>query len=228
MFEPGPAPTSPKAQPPALDTSFFSRDDALESASFRRGSVEAVPQGAREPESKLGTDEEIATGAASEARPGPASKAPSRDERSFLRRLWDGYFETKSIEKGGLLYRCLGVHLFKAALMGTVGRLHKWMRDSSGEGNNYCLGGHSVEDLKKMEGQTRMNEAIHAGAILVTNLPFIALSLLGGPAAGPIIWGTLALNAYCIMLQRYNRDRLERTIERAESRPSQRIPSFKP
>jgi hypothetical protein len=150
-----------------------------------------------------------------------------KDRTSVIATVVDIYFRPKAFEAKGTLYGALGVGYFKTVLMATIGLFFTRLKDKSGDGNNYCLGGHTLRDLKQMEWATRFNESLHIGAIALTNIPMMIEPLSSGQAPHWAMLALFTLNAYCIMLQRFNRERLYRAIDRAERRPSHRIPQFK-
>jgi hypothetical protein len=154
-----------------------------------------------------------------------AQSAVSIDNKSsepLHRRLLNPYFEPKSFEANGTIYRMAGVHIFKAVLIGGATGFFKVRSiEHTKKLCPYFLGGHSLTDLKKTEGWTRIYESMHVAAILFTNLPHVT-----NTQVLPFMLTAFAVNLYCVLLQRYNRERLHRAIQRIESRPSQRMPRF--
>lgn len=155
-----------------------------------------------------------------------AQAAVSVDNKSsepLHRRLLNPYFEPKSFEANGTIYRMAGVHIFKAVLMGgAIGVFKVLSIEHVKKRGGYFLGGQSLDDLKGMEGRTRIYESMHVAAILFTNLPHVT-----NTQVLPFMLTAFAVNLYCVLLQRYNRERLYKAIQRIESRPSQRMPRFR-
>lgn len=118
-------------------------------------------------------------------------------------------------ERDNIIYTALGVPLFKKALMHTIGAVHRMV--SGPEGTNYVLGGSSLEDLKRMERHTQVNEMLHlfgaiTGAYALSDFAF------SGTPIGVTALVIQVINAYCIFLQRYNRQRLLAAIDQKETR----------
>lgn len=152
------------------------------------------------------------------------------NNRSFLRKAADLYFEPKSFEKweNGRLYEYLGARYVQKAVMGTVGKLTSKIV-SSEKGDNYIIGRrHDIKSLKRFEWRTRFNETVHTfgeawivGWALLINYKCydFAKELEKGNYDITMILGTgLLLNGALVMLQRYNRARVHNIIEKKEKR----------
>lgn len=144
--------------------------------------------------------------------------AISRDNRSMLRKITDVYFKPKSFEKSGKLYRALGVKYVQKAVMGTVGKVFRTMGVGEIAGQYFIGKTRNLRSLKTYDKGTRFNETIHAPQIL-WNATELAQAISEDNYGSAVFWGGLLLiNAPCTMLQRYNRARVEKAIERIESR----------
>ncbi|VVB75054.1 Uncharacterised protein [Candidatus Tiddalikarchaeum anstoanum] len=99
------------------------------------------------------------------------------------------YFRPKSFEFSKF-YEYLGVGIFK--------KLVTFFKNPSGEGDNYFISKErSVDSLINFEKKTRNNETIHAYAMAVS-----------------VCWPVVSvINAYLVMLQRYNRARIVKTLQ---------------
>ena len=82
--------------------------------------------------------------------------------------------------------------------------------------NAYVLGGRSLQAVRTFERKSRRSELVHLGG-LVMALIFLALAAVAGGlfVAGAIVF---AANFHCFLLQRYNRIRVYRVLERARAR----------
>ena len=114
------------------------------------------------------------------------------------------YFRPKKWEGTGFIYELIGILIFK-----------KWvvkMRRKSTKPNNYYLWQKNEDGLKKYERKTRYNELMHLAGIL---LPSIGL-LKGGNDTLLVVtlWFVLIINVYPFFLQRYNRIRIYRILEK--------------
>jgi hypothetical protein len=124
----------------------------------------------------------------------------------------DWYFRPRAFELEGQLYEWLGVRRFKTALMrrARVGARNR-------TANAYALGGRNAADLRRFEQLTRRSELIHLGGVVAS----VVCLLIG-------VWGVRIMlvtaaaifltNFHCLILQRYNRIRIFRTIGRARGR----------
>jgi len=137
-------------------------------------------------------------------------------------------FGPKRFELETKLYRYLGVHLFKGALMGTLHTLTSGMLREGGlrkskvlqSHGNYYLMGQSESGMRSYCRATLIPEILHGVFAIHSAISFYKAlhssdSTFFGiacAAAYPVI------NAYCVMLQRYNRARVARVLSKASSR----------
>lgn len=130
-------------------------------------------------------------------------------------RYW--YFTLKAVEKWrhGGLYRCLGVPLFKHYVP-TSG---DWIARRRGE-RRIPPGGHSaLRDLRNYERRTRLIEWRHLGGFVAMGAGIELTGTLLGSTAVAWLWlANIALNLYPIMLQRYNRLRIGRVLQRVAAK----------
>ncbi len=125
--------------------------------------------------------------------------------------LSERYFRPKAIEFDGKPYEWLGVIQFKRLLMSFISDAPApWAM------NFYVLGGRSLEDLRTFEKRSRRSEVIHGLALLA------ALVAVG---RGSWVPGTLvfAANFHCFLLQRYNRIRVYRVLNRRADGPGNHV-----
>ncbi len=114
------------------------------------------------------------------------------------------YFTIKPFEQNGRLYEKLGVGVFKKLVRrGPLSIFSPTLR---------FIGG--VSALPKLEYEMRKAEAGHLTIFLVVLL-FAGMAMVRGwfDAAGWMLLFSILLNGYPIMLQRYNRIRLQRMVE---------------
>ncbi|VVB77846.1 Uncharacterised protein [uncultured archaeon] len=135
-----------------------------------------------------------------------------KDNRSIVRKCLEAYFEPKSFEKwqNGRVYEWLGIKYFQKAYLATFGKIAnpsgKWIDDKS------------TESLKSYIAGTRALELAHiglAGFFLAGDLIIASNSennnSLGGFLRGCAV--NLAINLYPIILQRYNRTRVQTVLD---------------
>ena len=123
------------------------------------------------------------------------------------------YFEPKRFEKtgNGLLYRRLGIRFFKRYLPTSGDIVSRWrgmarIRRSEG-GLDQALRGY--------ERVTRTHEARHiVGALSMLAISWWAIVLHDRGQWPALIIANVIINGYPIMLQRYNRIRLETAMAR--------------
>ena len=132
---------------------------------------------------------------------------------SLRERVSELYFRPKGVEFDGRIYEWLAVVRFKQLLMKLV------KADSSTPTPNaYVLGGRGLEKLLAFEGRTRRSEAIHLLGLIFS---FVLLALAASRRAwGPGVAGIVVFvaNFPCFILQRYNRIRLLRVLDRERNR----------
>ncbi len=125
------------------------------------------------------------------------------------------YFRPRTCELNGKLYEWLGVLRFKRALMSVV-RVNL----ENVTANGYVLGGRSPEHLRAFEKRTRRSELIHLGGLAVSAL-CLCLGVWSGRGMFVPAVVIFAANFHCFILQRYNRIRILRVLERASRLPAQ-------
>ena len=130
----------------------------------------------------------------------------------YLEGFGESYFRPRSGE--GRLYEALGVRSFRRAVLFTTGSLHRLFRLSRLGLKNYFLDGGSYRDVKRFETWTRINEGTHL-LLAPVFLSSCALSAVHGNLGAAVAYGVSAMvNQWCIFLQRYNRTRLYRLMDR--------------
>jgi len=134
---------------------------------------------------------------------------------------FDFYFQPKFFEKSGRIYEWIGVQFFqKYSPTGRMSLDYSW---SSASPYSPSLDG----VLQKYESVTRLLELVHIElAVLVSLLGFLIIygaRLVGDEALGNNIYIPITFiifnvigNFYQIFLQRYNRARIYRILERKE------------
>ena len=123
-------------------------------------------------------------------------------------RVGELWFLPKKFEVDGRIYRWLGVIAFKRRLMRLV-------RTNPTANDFHKLGGHSLSHLRAFDVTSRRSELIHlvglAMGVVFMSLGAIALSLMiAGLAA-------FVLKFHCFALQRFNRARIYRVLQRARN-----------
>lgn len=121
-----------------------------------------------------------------------------------------GYYDTRVFERTGQVYERLGIRLFK-----------KFVR--RGPLSVFNRGLHfpkerTIPALQHLDHQMRKAETAHV-YIFVLMLIFSGYALIkGGPAAmGWMLGFNILINGYPIMLQRYNRLKLQELIQKLET-----------
>ncbi len=142
-------------------------------------------------------------------------------QKSFLTRIADSYFAPKQFErwKNGRVYELLGVKYVQKVIMGTIGA---WSRKKGGGefACAYFIGRRvNLSSLNTYESGTRLNETIHAPLVLLCG--YLTFSQLGtGEYVSATISGVATVvNVACTMLQRYNRARVYRVLEKQQHCP---------
>jgi len=136
--------------------------------------------------------------------------------RKTVKRVSNAWFDPKSFESPEL-YEKLGIKVYKKYLptSGDLMLRHVWKRLFK-EG---FLKNGSIEELEKLRDTTKLYEAIHTGAFgLYTGLNAYALSSNRISLSVFLGISNLLQNVYPIMLQRYNRLRVSKIINRKEKR----------
>ena len=125
--------------------------------------------------------------------------------------LSERYFRPKAIEIDGRIFEWLGVVRFKRLLMGLLTVDAGRRRESA-----YVLSGRSLDDVRAFERRSRRSEVVH-GLWLVVAVVFLVFGLWVRSlfVAGLVV---LAANLHCFLLQRYNRVRVYRVLNRRASK----------
>ena len=143
-----------------------------------------------------------------------------KDLSSRIGNVAEAYFSPKQFEKDGRIYKLLGVRKFKRYMPTSGDLVINHLRKSSGKG---LINGSTTKDLHRYERYTRLFEATHLGfGVPLTGLVIDAVLQNRLDAAAIITTMNIAGNIYPVMVQRYNRARLYRTIERNEKRRKRR------
>jgi hypothetical protein len=117
----------------------------------------------------------------------------------------EGYFRPRAFEREGRTYEYLGVRIFKKLMLNRISTILNASLRFSGR----------LDSLKQLETATRAAETAHAIVFLMMLLP-TAYALTKGwlDAAGWMMLFNIPLNMYPVMLQRYNRMRLQRLMQK--------------
>jgi len=128
-------------------------------------------------------------------------------------RLPAGYYRIRPFERGGRLYRRLGVRILKRLLRRGVMTVFN--------PTLYLPAVRDAEGLSRLEREMRAAETAHVLMFLLI-LPVIGHAVIRGwwGAAGWTLLFDVLINAYPVMLQRYNRDWVGELI--ARQRPAGR------
>ncbi len=132
-------------------------------------------------------------------------------------RLPEWYFHSKGFEKSGRVYKLLGVLLLrKLVWRGPIHVLAPALRYSGRR-----------ESLPALERETRKAESAH-GLAFLASLLLLAYALYNEclNSAGWLLLFNILLNVYPMMLQRYNRVRLEKLLQK--SPPNQPLQQTRP
>jgi hypothetical protein len=148
----------------------------------------------------------------------PTQLQNAHNRSALWQNIKEGYFKTRWFEANGMLYKALGVGLFRIGLMKAVTKIRPRLKDSP---SNYTIGGRSVEAVKDYIKSTRSNESIHLVGCLFSSFPAVPSS------TSPVLFDALgmtalAVNVYCVLLQRYNRARIMRALPKLEEREKRR------
>jgi hypothetical protein len=141
------------------------------------------------------------------------------ENKTWKERLSDFYFTPREFEKSGRLYECLGIKYFKKVLMRTQGQIHKRQYGNKTPDNYFIGEKPTLEALKTFESEARGNEGVHLIAGVLASMCGTALAYAHDLDKTAVFFGANALfNLPLIMLQRYNRARVVKAIERKEKK----------
>lgn len=141
----------------------------------------------------------------------PVEEQPSKPIRDTINKTAEAYFRPKSFESKSL-YEKMGIRFYKKYLptSGDLSMKYLW------RGNSLIpTTGTTKENIEMFEQETRTLEAIHLGILAVSQTVFIGVGTfdsIRGAAIGAVF--QIGTNIYPIMLQRYNRIRAMRIINR--------------
>ena len=140
--------------------------------------------------------------------------------KSIWQKIKDVYFEPKGFEKweNGRIYEWVGTRKIKTYLI-----RDREIEEGNRLRNNYFLQNRSVEGLEDFIKETRFNEGTHLSQAIIFISSISGIYVLFGfgiaqtAVAMPSILGAMA-SLHPIMIQRYNRTRIDNIIERMKSR----------
>lgn len=129
------------------------------------------------------------------------------------------------------LYEILGVKLFRNLAFKTRDIFFFWLKKPLKDkilyeiSNNYIIGkgDNFLRNLKNYKKEIKKNTIIHTVSLIVC-LPMFLRYILGLSSLGYFIFAIIlfVLNSYCLMLQRYNNIKINRTIKNYEIREMER------
>ena len=118
--------------------------------------------------------------------------------------LPDGFHRIRGFEKSGRLYRIAGVKAFKFLLAKNP------LPSFTGKFSIKC---HSIECLYKLEKQMRNSETLHFQAFITTLILMIPFTILRDSRFLYYIPAfNILVNLYPALVQRYNRDRIDKIL----------------
>lgn len=127
--------------------------------------------------------------------------------QAFRFSLPSSYYGIKTFEQAGQIYEYLGISLFKSLVRrGPLSIFSPTLRFSKNS---------TITSLQYLDHEMRKAETGHM-FIFILILLFIGYALLRGwlDAVGWILMFNIVINGYPIMLQRYNRIKLQELIQR--------------
>lgn len=154
--------------------------------------------------------------------PGPESEKPPPWFRDTAAKIAAAWFDPKSFEEHPGLYEKLGVRTFKRFMpTGDFFYMSAWKKLTGFE----MVTLQSPQTLRNMEIFTRVYEAIHLTGFAVMSTE-IGIFLAHQDIKPAVVAGALntLMNVYPIMVQRYNRARLYRVINKLEEKAAQTPP----
>jgi hypothetical protein len=125
--------------------------------------------------------------------------------------LAERWFRPKKFETDGPLYRWLGVVAFKRLLMRVVRRSPA----KPNTVNSHVLGGRGLRHMREFEAKSRRSELIHLVGLAMGILCLAFRAIDGRLTIAAFI--AFALNFHCFALQRFNRARIYRVLQRASA-----------
>ena len=120
------------------------------------------------------------------------------------------YYKTKQFEQDGKIYKYMGIHIYKKIIMCQV---------KNKKVNNYNLMTYSINGIKNFERESRYNEKVHMiiaipMLLLMLFMCFFTKDILDVLKTISILLLNIFVNIYPICLQRYNRIRINRILNR--------------
>jgi hypothetical protein len=137
---------------------------------------------------------------------------------TWLRKALTVYFKPSALEQygNGLIYKLLGVSVI-ALIIPTGGLL--WRRLFKWKGWSFALVGPSVKAASEYRYSTCVFETLHVAALLLM-LPDGIISFHSGNSDGILkfLLAGILMNGYPVLLQRYNRVRIQRILNLSQLR----------
>ena len=137
------------------------------------------------------------------------ARPPSGVGHNSAKNLAERWFRPKKFETDGHLYRWLGVVAFKRLLM----RVVRKSPAKPNTVNSHVLGGRSLRHVREFEIKSRRSELIHLVGLAIGILCLGLRAIDDRLIIAAII--AFALNFPCFALQRFNRARIYRVLQRA-------------
>jgi len=132
--------------------------------------------------------------------------------------ILDLYFNPKWFERDGLIYKVLGIAIFKVVINATVGKFVLALRQRKDLTSYYVSDVRSEKALRLTERWSRFNEATHLILVIVSLMILKAFHTRGYHDGVIIMTFVVALNVYLIMLQRYNRIKILKWVAILQTR----------
>lgn len=130
--------------------------------------------------------------------------------QGLARKLADTYLEPKSFEMNGRLYEMLGIRQFGSAYRKIFDSIIKYGQYK----DKKWVENFSSDSLESLVDFTKMTEQIHLGPFIATNaLMIVELAIGNYPLAIGCGVVNTVVNLYPIMLQRYNRNRINKILK---------------
>jgi hypothetical protein len=131
---------------------------------------------------------------------------------------FDFYFLPKRFERRGLVYKILGVEIFRLVILATVGNFVLALRKRQALYSYFVTNSLSIKSVRRTEAWSRFNEVVHLALIFITFFIGRTIYLKGYKAGAVLLGAVVVLNIYLVMLQRYNRVRLVKMMGLLERR----------
>jgi hypothetical protein len=131
---------------------------------------------------------------------------------------FDFYFLPKRFERNGIVYKILGVEIFRKVTLATVGTFVLALRKKEALYTYFVTNPLSIKSIRRTEAWSRFNEIVHLALIFITFFIGRAIYLKGYKSGAMLLGFCVLLNIYLVMLQRYNRVKLVKMLELLELR----------